>query len=49
MSNDSGIFIILNMGVEMVYILNSRLEGQKIEEKKAIVVLRDICSSLLNN
>lgn len=45
----SSILVIINMGVEMLYILNQRLEAQKIDEKKAVIVLRDISEQIFND
>lgn len=40
--------LMINMGVEMLYILNQRLGAQKIKEKKGTKVLGDVAKALFN-
>lgn len=41
--------LIINLGCEMIYVLNSRLKAQNIEESKSITVLNDVIGSLFKN
>lgn len=41
-------FVILNMGGEMIYILDQRLKAQNVEPSKAIKVLNDVTNSLFS-
>ena len=41
-------FVILNMGGEMIYILDQRLKAQNVEPAKAIKVLNDVTNSLFS-
>lgn len=41
--------LIINLGCEMIYVLNSRLKAQNIEESKSITVLNDVVSSLFRH
>ncbi len=38
--------IVLNMGSEMLYILNQRLQAQKIEEVKRLKVIADVTKTM---
>ena len=40
--------LIYNLGVEMVYVLCSRLKAQNIAPDKSIKVIHDVVSSLLD-
>ncbi|KAE8736579.1 hypothetical protein FOCC_FOCC017967 [Frankliniella occidentalis] len=40
--------LLLNLGGEMVYILEQRLQAQRVAEDKAVKVLEDICRLLLH-
>ena len=42
-------FIILNLGAEMVYILDQRLRSQDISHDRSQKVLQDIIKSMLND
>ena len=42
-------FIILNLGAEMVYILDQRLRSQDISKDRSQKVLQDIINSMLND
>ena len=42
-------FIILNMGGEMIYILDQRLKAQFVEPAKATKVLNDVTKSLFSD
>lgn len=41
-------FVILNLGGEMIYILDQRLRSQDIEKDRALKVLSDIVKSMLS-
>ena len=41
-------FVILNLGAEMIYILDQRLRSQDIEKIRAARVLEDIVKSMLS-
>lgn len=41
--------VILNMGGEMIYILDQRLRAQQIESTKAIKVLNDVTKALFSD
>jgi len=38
--------MIYNLGVEMIYVLCSRLKAQQIEKEKGIKVIHDVVSAL---
>lgn len=40
--------IFLNMGGEMCYILDQRLQAQSVRKEKAVRVMNDICSTMFN-
>ena len=41
-------FVILNLGGEMIYILDQRLRSQDIDKDRALKVLSDIVKSMLS-
>lgn len=41
--------IVLNMGGEMIYILDQRLKAQSVEPSKAIKVLSDVTKTLFSD
>ncbi|XP_061399997.1 protein OSCP1 [Musca vetustissima] len=43
----ANVFIIVNLGCEMLYVIEQRLQAQKIAKEKSIQVLHDITSVLL--
>jgi hypothetical protein len=49
MSNLAMPFIILNMGAEMMYILNQRLQAQTVQDDKARKVLADVARAMFSN
>jgi hypothetical protein len=40
--------VVLNMGGEMIYILDQRLKAQNVEPSKAVKVLNDVTNSLFS-
>jgi hypothetical protein len=46
MTRHSMPFLVLNLGVEMIFVLHSRLRAQAVATDKAEGVMRDICSNL---
>jgi hypothetical protein len=38
--------IVINMGGEMVYILQQRLQAQKVQDEKAIKVIQDVIRAM---
>ncbi|KAL0245948.1 hypothetical protein GEMRC1_007164 [Eukaryota sp. GEM-RC1] len=41
-------FIVVNLGAEMIYILEQRLEAQSVPQHKADRVLKDLLTALFN-
>nr|CCC90534.1 unnamed protein product [Trypanosoma congolense IL3000] len=48
MSDSSLVFLILNYGAEMIFILNARLTAQRVPEKTANAVLEDVIKHMYN-
>lgn len=42
-------FLVLNMGAEMVYILNQRLQAQNVNDSKSQKVLVDVTRAMFAN
>ncbi|XP_055855545.1 protein OSCP1 [Episyrphus balteatus] len=48
MTPEANVFLVVNLGCEMLYVIDQRLKAQKISPEKSAEVMRDITSVLLD-